>query len=263
MMMFHTVSAQDAKHFSLGIELASTTGVGLELATSLNPHFALRGGISMFPFAYHVDPVKIPMEDKLKNRMTTAMSNPVTSAALLQAGLPTRFEDVNRDMDITASLGLVNAKLLIDFYPSKKSSFHLTGGLYIGKEKLLNVEGKMEQMTQILGVIEKNGTNLWSDIYANTDEYQLMAKDLTDINAALAIATVKPYLGLGFGRAVPKRRVGVSFDIGAFYMGAPKAKSDNVNVQKMVEYELKDVSDLLKYLSWYPTMSLKINIKIL
>ena len=140
---FLTVLAQDgtaqSNRLSLGVELVSTTGVGLEVATSLIPHLSLRGGISMFPISYKADPIKIPMADNMKNRMSTAMSNPATSAALLQAGLPTSVEKVNRDIDITASLGLVNGKFLVDFYPGIMSSFHFTAGLYVGKEKLISL----------------------------------------------------------------------------------------------------------------------------
>jgi len=265
MMMFHTVDAQNEilpfKCYSLGVEIVSTTGVGLEIATPIASKFALRAGISMFPLNYNLTR-HISIADNMKNRINTAMSDPAINTALSQAGLPTSLDAINKKMDLTASLGLVNGKFLVDFYPGIISSFHLTAGLYVGKERLLNVEGKLKQMTQVLDVIEKNGTNLWSEIYTETKDYQLKAQDLMDVNGAFTIATVKPYVGLGFGRAVPKRRVGVSFDMGVFYMGAPKAKSDNANVQKMIDYELADVSDLLKYLSLYPIMSLKINIKL-
>jgi len=266
MTMFHTVVAQNEilpfKRYSLGVEFVSTTGVGLEIATPIASKFALRAGISMFPFNYKLTR-NISIADNMKSRITTAMSNPGTNAALSQAGLPTSLDAVNKKMDLTASLGLVNGKFLVDFYPGITSSFHLTAGLYVGKEKLLDVEGKLKQMTQVLDVIEKNGTNLWSEVYTETKDYQLMAKDLMEVNGAFVINGVKPYIGLGFGHAVPKRRVGLSFDLGAFYMGAPKAKSDNANVQNMLDYESGAFADLLKNLSWCPTMSLKINIVIL
>ena len=260
-LLFHPVSAQNRLRLSAGVELSST-GVGLEAATTLNPHFAVRGGISLFPIHYKVNPFEISMESSMETRMTTAMSNSATRDALQKAGLPTSLTDVNKNMDVTASLGLVNGKLLVDIYPSKHFAFHFTGGLYVGKERLINIDGKMKQMTRVLGVIEEKGTNLWSDIYADNENYQLTARDLTNINAAFAINKVKPYLGLGFGRAIPKRRVGTSFEIGAFYQGPPKTKSDNANVQKMIDYELADTADLLKYVSWWPVVSFKLNIAL-
>ena len=266
MMMFHTVDAQNEilpfKRYGIGVEIASTTGFGLEIATPIARKFALRAGISMFPYSFKTETPKISMLGQMEVQMNEAMNMPAAKEALKAAGLPTRAADVNREMDITASLGLVNGKFLVDFYPGLISSFHFTAGLYIGKEKLINLDGKMKQLAQVMSVLESSGANLWNNQYTDSDKYRLTPRELSNLNAAFAINTVKPYIGLGFGRAVPKRRVGVSFDFGAFYMGAPKIKSDNPNMQNMIDCELVDLSDVLKYLSWWPTMSLKINVKI-
>ena len=96
------------------------------------------------------------------------------------------------------------------------------------------------------------------------DEYNLSINDIKDINAALTINSVKPYLGIGFGRAIPNRRVGVSFDLGALFHGTPTIKSDNAKVQELIDDNLDGIAtDFLQKLKIYPVMSLKINFRVI
>lgn len=262
------VSAQkDIKspgHLSLGIELFSTTGFGLELGTPLGSNFALRGGISLLPIKAKTT-FDISISENMIDRIDAAIAgSSEIRTALSQNGLPTSARNINTDADVTGALGLINGKLLFDYYPSAKYGFHLTAGVYIGPAKLLKGEGRMEEAIKVLDVLKTNGVDLFNETFTVDSEkgYQLTGKDLTNINGAVKINSVKPYLGLGFGRAVPKRRVNVNFEIGAFYQGKPKITSDSPNMQKFIDSELTDVTSILNKWSIYPVMSLKLNFRI-
>ena len=43
------------------------------------------------------------------------------------------------------------------------------------------------------------------------------------VSADLKVRSVKPYVGLGFGRPIPRRRVGFRFELGALFMAVPKS----------------------------------------
>ena len=75
-------------------------------------------------------------------------------------------------------------------------------------------------------------------------------------------SNIAPYIGIGFGRAIPKNRVGVSFEIGTYYMGSPNV---DFYCTKMLEptSSMKAVlSDNLSPNQWLPRLSLNINIKL-
>lgn len=82
---------------------------------------------------------------------------------------------------------------------------------------------------------------------------------------------VRPYLGLGFGRLIPKGRIGFRFELGAQFQGKPKVYAgdidnvlENKQVTDAVDEETKD--DIAKVMDWlkvYPVMKFSIRGRIL
>jgi hypothetical protein len=256
--------AKTAKQFSIGIEIFSTTGAGLELAKPLNSNFALRGGISLLPIRIN-HTFNTSIDEGIKLKIDEAVNRePSIEAALRQRGLPVRAQDISTDIDAKATLGLINGKILFDYYPSAKRSFYLTGGFYIGKSELIAIQGSMNQVVDVLNVLKEHGLNYFDEIYVIDQEkgYQLSGYDITNVKGALEINSVKPYIGLGFGRAVPKRRVGVRFELGAFYHGTPRLTSTNINLQKFIDDELAEITTEINQWPIYPVISLKVNFRV-
>ena len=250
-----------SRRTAIGIE-ASFTGLGLEISAKLNPHIAVRGGLSMLPLSFKTD-LSLPLEGDMRSELETYFARSEVRDELTRQNLPRNINDINTSLDLTASLGLVNGKLLVDLHPSKRLAFRGTVGLYFGKNKLINVDGKLQQpaLIQTLTVVDNitGGELLGQNII---EDYNLGISDLNHLNAAISIRTVKPYVGIGFGRAVPKRRVGVSFDMGALFWGEPAITSKHGEIQKLIDKELDGVGDLLKNFSIFPVMALRINIGI-
>ena len=80
---------------------------------------------------------------------------------------------------------------------------------------------------------------------------------------------VKPYFGLGFGRTIPKNRVGFRCDLGAIYQGDIIASSDNireksVNIHKIDFSETGEeaIMDVVRALKWYPMLSFTLSYRI-
>ena len=252
--------AKAFQHLSLGLEFLSTTGFGIELATPLNSRLALHGGISMFPYRYNM-PIEVTIAAAILNKMDNAMiQTPAIENELRSRNLPVNPRNISKEVDATASLGLINGKLLVDFYPSKNGSFHLTGGLYIGAGKLIKIKGKMQEAHDVLEVMKTNGHDFSNEEYIS--ESKIYVKDIMNIDASIGINPVKPYFGLGFGRAVPKRRVGFCMELGAFYQGSPQLSSNTAGIQDLIDKNLGDITDLMNKISLYPVLSLKLNVKL-
>ena len=285
MMMVQTVSAQadvsvaPSKRLAVGVEIFSTTGFGIELATNvLHPKIALRGGFSFIPTITFEETLSdFGLDQSMNTELEKAFQlgvpgGPTVSKILSDNKLPSTVAAVKKDteVDVTASFGMFNGKILVDFYPFE-SSFRITGGFYIGKNSLVNVEGSMKGANNILKMLETvrdetaktvpyGGTKIDYVDQKLIDGYNLTVKDVTKpIDAKLEINSFKPYIGLGFGRSVPNRFFGVSFDIGALFWGSPAITSSNTRVQELIDGELKDVTDVLKNFGVYPVLSLKLN----
>jgi len=260
--VFAQETASASGHLGLGVE-ASTTGFGFELAAQLSSNFALRGGISYFPHYSYGNTFNVNLAEKAKTQINDAIdSDPGIGLALEQFGLPKRAEEINTDINVKAALNMFNGKILIDYYPNAQYGFHITGGVYIGKSNLVNINGNMDQAVQILGALKTLGFD-FSDVPVVIEQaYQLKGKDLVNMEGAVNVTSVKPYLGIGFGRAIPKSRVGLSLDLGAFYQGTPELVSDNKDVKQLMEAELTGVSEVLKKLPFYPVLSIKLSVRI-
>jgi len=260
------ISAQEtvksSGHLAVGIEVG-TTGFGLELATPLSSNFDLRGGVSLFPTYSYDDNFKVNLTESFKKQFNDAINNdnpPGLASALEQQGIKSA-EDINTNIKATASLDFINGKILLDYYPSAKYAFHITGGVYIGRSDLVKVTGKMDQAVKLLDQLPSNYSDM--PLFTNEEKaYELTGNDIRNMHGALRVNSVKPYLGIGFGRAIPRSRVGVSFEIGAFYQGTPKFAGNSNNVQDLIDTELTGVTEVIKQFPIFPVISLKLNVRI-
>jgi len=251
------VNDEAFKHLGIGLEIFSFTGFGIELATPVNSHFTLRGGLSLLPLKYNTT-MDMPMDENiLKEIQDKIDANSAVKNELAAMGV-TQAIDIKSNADVNSTLGLVNGKLLVDIYPSSKRGFHLTGGLFFGKSDLLSMKGTLGQAVDVFTVMEDHG---YTDFSPFMDEFDLSFRDIKDINAALSINSIKPYLGIGFGRAIPRRFINLNFEMGALFWGTPQITSKNENIQKLIDSELGGMNDIMKKLKVYPVLSLKLNFK--
>ena len=102
------------------------------------------------------------------------------------------------------------AKLLLDIFPFKNSMFHFTTGFYLGKEEVLKAENTIPVYAF------DPGEGLVIGDYIVGFDQDGIAK------ATIKVNKFRPYVGLGFGRAVPRKRFGVSGDLGVMFWGKPK-----------------------------------------
>ncbi len=146
---------------------------------------------------------------------------------------------------IDANIKIGAAIFLFDYHPFIKSSFRLSfGGAYNFNN--YNVD------------ITPSGDQSYGLIKYNSEQVGNITFDIKGANIA-------PYLGIGFGRSIPKHLVGVGFDMGVFYHGNPQTKlnttgtfepSNNAENQATVQKAFEG-------LNIYPFINLKLNIRII
>jgi hypothetical protein len=118
------------------------------------------------------------------------------------------------DIVVTGKLNTANLNLLLDYFPGK-SSFHFTGGL------ILDMSGNLATLSGV--PTNKTGEPTMQPSDRGKKEIAGLTTDLdgnVNIRAAYGLSTVRPYLGIGFGRPVDvRKRVTVNFDLGVAYIG--------------------------------------------
>ncbi|GHT45972.1 hypothetical protein AGMMS49965_23280 [Bacteroidia bacterium] len=194
---------------------------------------------------------------------------------LSEYGLPTSWEEMPHTSDLTVKPGLTNGRILVDYHPSASSGFHLTAGAYIGESSLLKIGGGYPN--EFKGIVDKINELRAKFSTLGIPEIKIDPPTVNGVivrnsektnyrlDADIKINAVKPYLGLGFGRSIPNRRVGVQFELGVMYTGTPKVTSTNSDLEKALNKEKGEDFDFSTYspfLQFYPVISLKLTGKI-
>lgn len=94
------------------------------------------------------------------------------------------------------------------------------------------------------------------------NDITISPKDVGKITIEIKPASFTPYIGLGFGRAVPKHRVGVSFEMGAFYIGSPTVNFSTTGMLEPTNNQGKVLSENMAEYKWLPKLSLGINFRL-
>lgn len=148
----------------------------------------------------------------------------------------------DEEVNGTFNVEMLTADLLLEYLPFSKSSFKLVGGL----SYLANYN--------INGLLKYNGTLEYGDMTLDQEQ-------VGDININADWSGVAPYLGLGFGRAVPKNRVGFGIEAGTFYAKSPEASVSGTKMFEPMQEESEEFQENLSDYRWLPNIKLNLTVK--
>ena len=107
----------------------------------------------------------------------------------------------NQNFSFDAHIKLSNVALNFEYLPWAKGRFKLLGGLSYFPKNYISAGG------ELLNTIKFN-------------DVQLNSEDLGNGIVTVGFSQkISPFLGMGFGRTFPRKRINVSLDMGAYYKG--------------------------------------------
>lgn len=220
---------------AINVETA-TDGLGIGVAAPVNQHIQVRAGINFMP--------------EFKVKQTVDLSS-VTPSTPLPYGVP-------KSIDIEGKPSMTEFSMLADLFPSKNSSFHFTVGFYIGKSVLAEAYNITNQ-PDLKDIYKYNQQYPNNRIGAKIGDYLIEPDENGNVKAELKVNSFKPYLGLGFGRAVPRKRVSVQGEIGCQFWGTPAIYAQNEELKKSANGDSSDkFFDLLSKVTVYPMLKLRV-----
>lgn len=215
------VSAQDNNLFDhLGVSVGvGSTGITLDLSTHVTDYVGIRAGVDIMPkFKYATD---IDIDDS--NRYQLAydtwrqwymLNNPTSTPPELR---------VPDEVDVEGKLNNTTGHLLVDVFPfGSKLALHFTVGAYMGPKDVVNVYTPNDEQLADIAKYNAWQTDPNLIIGAQLGDYFLQPDANGHIDANVRVKGFRPYVGLGWGRSVPKKRVGFSFDAGVQFWGKPE-----------------------------------------
>lgn len=223
-------------HLSVGLR-ASTMGIGVQAATPINDYLKLRAGIDFVSFKSSTFDISLDDPD----------------------GMFQEAFGYTPDYKMKGELNFTNGNILVDLHPTK-GIFHLTAGVFIGTNKLkakgflADEYGNPAQL--------KDGVTEWPSL--DFDGHRLTLDD-ANLDATLQLGkTIKPYFGLGVGRAIANKRLAFKFELGMIYQGKYSLKQNGkkVEIANNASESFEDIDDYTKWLKWWPMLNFQLSYKI-
>lgn len=220
------VSAQEKmgifNHLGAGVEVG-TTGIGFEVGAPITDYVQVRAGMAIVP-SFTVNDINV--------KLNISNSNWQTVSAYPQSPLYGETKPTN--LTIAGKATKTDGKLLVDVFPFKSTSFHFTVGFYVGNSQIIDVYNTNNQ--PILAKISKYNENPYENIgkigLAVGDRLITPSSNGT-ANAIVKVNSFKPYVGIGFGRVVPKKtRLAFACDLGVQFWGTPEIWMQDVKIDK-------------------------------
>lgn len=208
---------------SVGVS-AGTTGIGVDVATPVTPHFAIRGGVSFMPGI------------KISTDVDVDLTDPDLGS------YPT-------NLDLEGSMSRASGDLLVNYYPFLSSSFFVTAGAYFGGSKLVKIDGHSDKLKEY---VDKGG-NAGIVIGDQT----IPVDKNGNVAGGLKVSGFRPYIGVGFGRAVPKKRLGVMFELGVQFHGTPKVYTSAGELGNALGDGDDSFTKIMDKLTVYPVMKIR------
>lgn len=246
-------------HLAVGLDVG-TTGIGADVAVPCTKFLDFEAGFSIMP----------------KIKYSTSIHT--NASSYIDASLRERM--LGSDLDnipIQGKLNMVNGKFMVNFYPIPTNGFHITVGAFFGKGDVVEVYnttyGQLNAINTANKAIDEYNTTiaavaelpLQDNIGLKLGDYLLTPDAEGNAKATLKTNGFKPYVGLGYGRAVPgKKRIGFKVDLGAMFWGSPDIVDHNgVSLMKQ-DWDGKDggAIRIISKIKVYPVLNLRLSGRI-
>ena len=209
-------------HMSVGLGLG-TTGISVDVAAPICPYVAVRAGADILPDIKFRPALDLGFNQEIKDFVYEWFNE--------------RLPD---KIDFDGKLKYTAGHLLFDVYPFKNSSFHVTAGAYLGNKELVNMNtlGYEFLLKTIYDYNHSEIREEWGlgKIGVKLGNYFLEPDKEGMINATVEVNALRPYIGVGFGRAIPTRhRFACNFDLGLQFWGTPKVYLEGDNGKSQLE----------------------------
>jgi hypothetical protein len=206
---FHSTSLESMSPADVSVDLmVGTLGIGLQVAKLVTPHIAGRVAAHYFSL----------------NKTTT-----------------------QSDVEYTADLKLKSFSALLDFFPSARGAFHLTGGL-LSNQTTVDASG-----------------NCTTTVKLNNTSYT--CAQVGTLTGSVKFPSAAPYLGLGFGTPAMGSKFHFLFDLGGAFgtptltLNASNSGSTPNLASDVAAQRDKTQTDINKFTKIYPVIEIGLGVR--
>lgn len=230
---------------------AGTEGVSVGLAAPVTGFFELEAGVNVMP----------------SFKLSGDLDVEVNTSSLPQ--VPNVQYPPESTIHAEGSFDRTTFNVKANLYPfGGGTKFFIAAGLSIGGEKIAEVNGSCDELRKVSQNLptQELKDQFRQAVSANLAGYNLQFDENYNVQGDIRCKKVRPYLGLGFGRLVPKNRLGMRLELGCQFMDKLKVYQNDteVDIDKALEDAGEDdLSKFVKDLKIYPVVKFSFTGRIL
>jgi len=278
---FCCANAQDNmvpfRHFSIGAEVG-LHGLGVEVAMPIHERVVLKTG---FNWASKRDLFNTDVT------LDTRELHRIQDEEAAKSGRP--FDREFGDeivMNTGLCLGMNNFKAMVNWYPFSLGRFYLSGGIYYSfneKDPFIMLSGYTTEddwetliefrtrMHDTDPYKENNFTYNYA-LVIDGEEYAVEGRNTKSrgyFEGDFVTSQLKYYLGMGLGRCVPNKRVGLQLEVGAMIYNSATLYCQDKELESIREASIAfgdDIKEIFEYLDNYPVypqLTMRISFRML
>ncbi len=209
-----------------------TTGITIDVATPITSFVNLRAGVDIMPgISFNAD-------------------------ADFNYYLPASAEPEYGTMSLKGGLARTQGHVIFNVYPIPKCGLFVAAGGYFGGKKLLKITGHSDELAEYAGQTGQTGGSVI------IGDYEIPADKDGNVSGGLRVKGFRPYLGLGWGRAVPGRLLNFQTELGVQFEGKPELYSDHGTIRiSELEEDNNTFNKVRKYLKVYPQLTFRLGFR--
>ena len=230
---------------------AGTEGISVGLAAPVTGFFELEAGVNVMP----------------SFKLSGDLDVDVNTSSLPQ--VPNVQYPHEATIHAEGSFDRTTFNVKANLYPfGGGTKFFIAAGLSIGGEKIAEVTGSCDELRKFSQSLptQELKNEFRQAVSANLAGYNLQFDENYNVQGDIRCKKVRPYLGLGFGRLVPKNRLGMRLELGCQFMDKLKVYQNDteIDVNKALEDAGEDdLSKFVKDLKIYPVVKFSFTGRIL
>ena len=230
---------------------AGTEGISVGLAAPVTGFFELEAGVNVMP----------------SFKLSGDLDVDVNTSSLPQ--VPNVQYPHEATIHAEGSFDRTTFNVKANLYPfGGGTKFFIAAGLSIGGEKIAEVSGSCDELRDFSQSLpsQELKDQFRQAVSANLAGYNLQFDENYNVQGDIRCKKVRPYLGLGFGRLVPKNRLGMRLELGCQFMDKLKVYQNDteIDINKALEDAGDDdLSKFVKDLKIYPVVKFSFTGRIL
>ena len=230
---------------------AGTEGIGVGVAAPVTNFLEVEAGVNIMP----------------SFKLSGDLDVDVNTSSLPQ--VPNVTYPTGATIHAEGSFDRTTFNVKANLYPfGGGTKFFIAAGLSIGGEKIAEVTGSCDELRKFSQSLptQELKNEFRQAVSANLAGYNLQFDENYNVQGDIRCKKVRPYLGLGFGRLVPKNRLGMRLELGCQFMDKLKVYQNDteIDINKALEDAGDDdLSKFVKDLKIYPVVKFSFTGRIL